>query len=123
MNEKSVINPQITSKEAVSNKAISVATRVPSNLFNFAAGEVITISGVINMKLVGSGRKLRALVGEATSNIDSDEEAAYELKIDVKGEADLALEDEVPIGNSGSTKAKELVAALGMAALSAYLML
>ncbi len=95
---------------------------VPSNLFEFTAGKSIAISGVVNMRLVGSNRKLRALVGDAAPNVDGNEAAAYKIEVNLKDTAELDPKDEAPTSNSGTTQASEL-AILGMLVLASYVML
>ena len=64
-----------------------MATRVPTNVFQYLAGGKISITGAIDMKLANGtsaggtvgAQNLRALVG-ANSNA-----AAYELKVNLEG--------------------------------------
>ena len=56
-------------------------TRVPINLFDFLPGNSLTVSGAILTKLVNSGRKLQADIG---ATADANEEASFELNVNVK---------------------------------------
>ena len=115
----------ITSREYLGPpRKVVVGTRLPSNTFTYSNDASIVISGDVDMKFAdGSVRKLRALVGNAAAgtNANVNEVASYELQVGLQDEADLVLEDEVPIGNSGPAFAKEF-AILGMATLASYLM-
>ena len=78
----------ITSREYVSGmNGVVVTTRVPSNLFSFIAGEAISISGVIQMKLADGGifdrRNLLAAANGGEDDESSVEQASFEVKIDL----------------------------------------
>lgn len=70
-------------------KLVVVSSRLPVNFFNFADNEQITVSGVIDMKLVGQERRLRSLiddVGAAASGNNA--EASFKVQVELKGGSD-----------------------------------
>ena len=78
--------PSITSREYVPiENGVVVATRVPMNLFNFAGGEYITITGEIDMKLAGSGRRLQSV---SANNDESEIASLFQLEIALQQEMD-----------------------------------
>lgn len=80
INANGVIVPSITSLDYY-NGGVAVRTRVPINLFDFLSGNSLTVSGAILTKLVNSGRKLQADIG---ATADANEEASFELNVNVK---------------------------------------
>lgn len=112
----------ITAVNYVSSKLVAVSSFVPSNRFVFASGEQITVSGVVNMKLVGQQRMLRSLEGDSVvpaMEVDGNAVSSYEVLVELKGDAELVLGVEVPAGNSGPAKQANGHVVLGMAALAA----
>ena len=89
-----------------SENGVRVSTRVPSNIFTFAANENITIIGDVEVKLVGTSRKLRALVGDADDTTDGREQAPYELEINLEEDLEFAAKDQDPMGSSGHVMGK-----------------
>lgn len=77
-----IMFPSLTSRDYddIVN-GVRVATLVPQNIFSFATGNNITVSGAVDTKLAGSGRKTRALVGVDDVPVDGTEEGAYELQV------------------------------------------
>jgi len=91
----------ITSVSSVT-QGIIVKTRVPINEFVFARDKNITVSGVVGLELVGSGRRLRALVGEgdaAVAESEESEEAGYTVTVNLQGEDSIDV-GQAPIGSS-----------------------
>ncbi len=76
-----------------------MTTRVPSNIFVYEAGQSITLSGEIDMKLVESGRKLRVLVAEDDTETETTE-MPYIVQVDLGDGEDNGL-----IGNSAFVSA------------------
>lgn len=84
--------PSISSKEHVPiENGVAVSTRVPSNLFTFATGRSITISGEIKMKLYGEERRRRQLLA-LTSDASFEEESSFGFNVKLSSEVDSAEE-------------------------------
>mmetsp|Transcript_27952 Transcript_27952/g.48296 ORF Transcript_27952/g.48296 Transcript_27952/m.48296 type:complete len:129 (-) Transcript_27952:237-623(-) len=116
--------PSITSLEYVlEENGVIVSTRVPTNLFNYALGESITISGAMNMKLAdGSSRKLRADIIVGGAKFDENKKASFELKVGLEDE--MILEDETAVNSAtGVASASKGVGMLVMIFASAYTMI
>lgn len=112
--------PSITSRDYDrSENGVRVSTRVPSNIFTFAANENIIINGDIDMKLVGTSRKLRALVGDADDTTDGSEQVPYKLEINLEEDLEFAAKDQDAMGSSGHVMGKGSVI-LGMISLLAF---
>lgn len=82
--------PEITTREYVPDRnGVAVATRVPSNVFAFAARRSLSIRGVVVTDLAGSGpRELRSSPGAGAGRTlqAADEEAPFELEVTLMGE-------------------------------------
>ena len=83
-----------------------VATRVPSNLFSFAANEVIEVDGKAIMQLVGSSRKL-----QGDTEIVDTEAVSFGVKVTLQSKA--SSKDDFAL-NSATSLASKGFAALGM---------
>ena len=105
----------LTSIISISN-GVMVTTRLPSNSFQFADGNSVTIQGQVEMELAdGSTRKLRVL---AETGIEGDEEAPYELEIDLQ-EGDAVADGVFSMG-SPATAAIALDKAFAFAVALAF---
>ena len=87
--------PSITSREYVPGmNGVAVTTRVPANLFAFSAGESITITGGIELKLVKSVRERKLQLFDDPSAKELDERASYRIKVDLVSR-EMVIGDEV----------------------------
>jgi len=80
--ENNVITVEsITSRDYVpAENGVVVSMRVPVNMFVFGAGESISITGDIDMKLVGSGRRLQDDIDGIKVN-DNGMTSSFELSV------------------------------------------
>ena len=72
---------------------VAVSTRVPSNLFRYGAGEFITISGAVVMKLAGGERRKLVIVAKVDKN------SSFRLQVDLATEMTSIIK-EVPISSA-----------------------
>merc|ERR1712032_844087 len=91
-----------------------VTTRLPLNMFTFAVGEELTVSGSVLLQFASrrlqSERKLRNL---QDSVIDAEpREAAFQVKVDLMQENGIG--DEVPMGSSAGYATSKYAAAFGL---------
>ena len=103
-----VVFPSFTSREYVTAKnGVVVTTIVPTNLFDYNSPEaVLGITGGLVMKLVDSGRKLKADIG---SNFDASEEASFEVEVSLQRE--IVFEEEMAMNSDASvTSGKGFIA-------------
>jgi len=77
--------PRITSREYVAGvNGVAVMTGVPTNLISFRTGLSITITGVVEMKLVEETGLFKRKLVVADSGEKLDREASYEMKVDLE---------------------------------------
>jgi len=84
--------PSLTAREYnVNENGVVVSTFIPSNLIIFADGETLSISGEIEMQLVGSTRRLHAVDGDINHDDDEintqDIASNFELEISLQEKA------------------------------------
>ena len=106
------------------NEAI-VTTRVPTNMFHFEATDAnIAVSGALTVKLDDGTRRRLAISKPARAlQVDSNNEAGFDLTIDLQPDADAGLDPEEGEGammNSAKAAASKGFAVLGMMVASAY---
>ena len=124
MESNNVKVPSITSIEYVPVKnGVLVSTFVPTNLFNYAVDEFITISGGMVMKLDdGSSRKLRADTTVGGAKFDENKKAAFELKVGLQDE--MVFEDGTAVNSATDVaSASKDVGMLVVIFASAYTMM
>ena len=94
-----VVFPSFTSREYVTAmNGVVASTRVPTNMFDYNSPEaVIGITGGLVMKLVDSGRKLKADIG---GKFDVSEEASFEIQVSLQRE--IAFEEETAMNSDAS---------------------
>ena len=106
-----VVFPTFTSREYVTTKNGVVAfTCVPINLFDYNSWQSsIAITGKIVLKLVDSGRKLKADIG---AKFDASEEASFEIEVDLQRE--IMFEDETSMNSAASVASSKGIIAYAM---------
>lgn len=123
--ENEVKLASLTSREYVPNMdGVAVLTRVPTNIFTFGNGEVITITGVVAMKLAGgsSRRKLQGGVASLASDAPFDEYTPFQVRVKL-GSGGLNSQHQQVLASSASVVASKGFAMLGMVFGFAYTML
>lgn len=123
--ENEVKLASLTSREYVPNMdGVAVLTRVPTNIFTFGNGEVITITGVVAMKLAGgsSRRNLQGGVASLASDAPFDEYAPFQVRVKL-GSGGLNSQHQQVLASSASVVASKGFAMLGMVFGFAYTML
>ena len=119
-----VVVPSITSRDYFpSDNVAVVSTRVPANLFTYAEGQTITISGDMFMKLAdGNTRKLQTDIVGGGAKFGENKKAPFQLMIGLQDE--MVLEEESYASSAtGVASASKNVGMLVMAFLSTYIML
>lgn len=105
--------PTITSRQYNANEnGVMVSTWIPTNLFNFAAGEAISIAGVIEMKLAGSGRRLHD--GTESTSGGGESEIASSFELEVALQTKEIVYDEDSSVNAATAISSKSIAILGM---------
>merc|ERR1712032_89478 len=93
---------------------MTVSTRLPINMFTFAVGEELTVSGSVLLQFASrrlqSDRKLRNLQDSVTDA--EPQEAAFQVKVDLMQENGIG--DEVPMGSSAGYATSKYAAAFGL---------
>ena len=99
--EPSFFTPAITHREYVSSEnGVAVTTRVPPNVFTFAQGESIVVSGDIVLRLAGSERRRLKVNLEAVGVKNTEEgsgrnlqalggNAGFEIIVDLEEDEDM----------------------------------
>ena len=119
-----VVVASITSREYVpTSNVVVVSTRVPANLFTYAEGRSIVISGEVVMKLAdGNRRKLRTDIIVGDAEFDDNKKAPFELMIGLQDE--MFVEGESSVSSAtGVASASKDVGMFVMVFASAYIML
>jgi len=122
-NERVVV-PSISSRDYFPNdNVVVVSTRVPVNLFTYAEGETITVSGDILMKLAdGNRRKLQTDIVGGGAKFGAIKKAPFQLMIGLQDE--MVLEGESYVSSAtGVASASKDVGMLVMVFASTYIML
>lgn len=109
--------PSITSRQYVpAENGVAVSTRVPANLFDYSDGASISITGVIDMKLFGSGsgsrRRLRISIVD-DEKVGGEIESPFELEVALQ-KGSVYVEEEDHATSSATSIASRSLAALGV---------
>ena len=116
-----ILVPSITSRTyVVAMNGVIVSTRVPSNLFSFGEGSTITITGEVQMKLLGSTLNRRKLLAASDGAKKGDEKSPYVIQVDL-GRENIS-EEEIPINSAASVACKGIVMR-GMVFILTYYMI
>ena len=113
--------PTITSRDYVpSENGVVVATRVPSNLFNYTEGNSIAVAGELEMKFAFTGRRLQANIDGSEIKrhpavlAEEEEELTSSFELQVALQTEMVYKEGDPT-TSSSTKA---IASSGMTVLA-----
>lgn len=85
---------------------VVVSTRVPTNIFTFAVGEYLSITGTVEMKLAGSGRRLHADDHDGT---DEEEDLASSFALQVALQQEMANNEDLSTNSANSIGPKALI--------------
>ena len=122
--DERVVVPSITSRDYFPTDNVAVvSTRVPANLFTYAEGQTITISGDMFMKLAdGNTRKLQTDIVGGGAKFGENKKAPFQLMIGLQDE--MVLEEESYVSSAtGVASASKNVGMLVMVFASTYIML
>ena len=122
--DERVVVPSITSRDYFPTDNVAVvSTRVPANLFTYAEGQTITISGDMFMKLAdGNTRKLQTDIVGGGAKFGENKKAPFQLMIGLQDE--MVLEEESSVSSAtGVASASKNVGMLVMVFASTYIML
>lgn len=127
--DRNIEIPQITFKEYLGvskTHLVSTRTRVPQNLVTFAIDQSIEVEGTVEMKLAGGRRQLKKFEGRAlktgASEPDEDNEASFQLSIDLVPDDDAGDGASVLAGSAGAAAASWLVLGGAYAAVAAFVL-
>jgi len=112
--------PSLTAREYNANEnRVVVSTFIPSNLINYADGETLSISGEIEMQLVGSTRRLHTVDGD----IDHDDDEINTQDIASNFELEISLQEKATYDEDSSNNSNNISISRGLTVLTICLLL